>query len=41
MLGSVSTELVERSAIPVLVIEPAADRPNTGSATGAAELHAR
>ena len=41
MLGSVSTELVERSTVPALVIEPAPDRPDPDPTTGAAELPAR
>lgn len=37
MLGSVSVDLVERSPVPVLVIEPAAQRSDPDPTTGAAE----
>ncbi len=41
MLGSVSTDLVEHSAVPVLVIEPKADGSEPDARARAAELRAR
>lgn len=41
MLGSVSADLVERSPVPVLVIEPAAQRSDPDPTTGAAERQGR
>ena len=41
VLGSVSADLVERSPVPVLVIEPTAQRSDPDPTTGAAERQGR